>query len=162
MRFGPIAKIGVGVTGLTTAQALTSSLARPATASAAADWRELAVTLGPALVVAAGAAVGTALAQARGIGGNLRALALVGFSSSARTTVVLVTTLVLGSIGSLVGAVAAMSASLLAVPFGADLSSVSVSELAVPIAIAGCSTAMTAAVFPVSEWMGRRLRPRAR
>lgn len=162
VRFGPIATIGVGVTGLTTAQALTSALTRPATASAAADWRELAVTLGPALVVAAGAAVGTALTQARGTGDDLRALALVGFSTPARTTVVLVTALVLGSVGSLVGAVAAMSAFLLAVPFGADLSSVSVSELAVPIAVAGSSIAMTAAVFLVSEWMGYRLRLRTR
>jgi len=161
-RFGPIATIGVGVTGLVTAQGLTSALTSPASSSAAADWSELAVTLGPALVAAAAAAVGAALAQARGTGDDLRALALIGFSRSARTTVVLVTALLLGSVGSLVGAVAALSAFLLSTPFGGDLSSMHLSELAVPITVAGCTTAVTAVVFLVSEWTGHRLGVRTR
>ncbi|SOC87314.1 hypothetical protein SAMN05660766_0983 [Curtobacterium sp. 314Chir4.1] len=161
-RFGPIATVGVGVTGLVTAQAMTSALTRPSSASAAADWRELILTLGPALSIATGVAIAASLAQARGTGNDLRALTLIGFSTRARTTVVLVTALLLGSVGSLVGASAAVSAFLLAVPFGADLSLVAVSELTVPIAVAGCSTAVIATIFLVSEWMGHRLGHRAR
>lgn len=161
-RFGPIATVGVGVTGLVTAQALTSALARPSTASAAADWRELTLTLGPALSIAAAAAIAATLAQARGTGNDLRALTLIGFSARARTMVILVTALLLGSVGSLVGASAAVTAFVLAMPFGADLASLSASELTVPIAVAGCSTAVIATMFLVSEWMGHRLGLRAR
>jgi len=80
----------------------------------------------------------------------------------ARTTVILVTALVLGSVSSLVGASAAVSAFVIAMPFGADLASLSASELTVPIAGAGCSTALIATMFLVSEWMGHRLGHRAR
>ncbi|MBK0296265.1 hypothetical protein IAE22_29305, partial [Bacillus sp. S34] len=68
-------------------------------AEAAADWRELTLTLGPALSITAAAAIAATLAQARGTGNDLRALTLIGFSVRARTTVILVTALLLGSVG---------------------------------------------------------------
>ncbi|WP_144714235.1 hypothetical protein [Curtobacterium pusillum] len=137
-------------------------MTRTSTASAAADWREPSLTLGPAPSIAAAAAIAATPAQARGTGNDLRALTLIGFSVRARTTVILITAPLLGSIGSLVGASAAPSAFVLAMPFGVDLAAPSAAELAVPIAVAGCSTAVIATMSLVSEWMGHRLGHRAR
>ncbi|WP_420367256.1 hypothetical protein [Curtobacterium sp. L1-20] len=155
-RFGPIATVSAGTTGIVSGQAIATTLEQPGGTSSA-TWSELTLTLGPTLLIALGAAVGAAFAQSRGTGGDLRSLALTGWSWSARASIVLVAAVALGGSGAVVGALAAGAAALFAVPVGITLGTVGWPDLVVPITVAAGLTATTALVFLLSELWGSRI-----
>lgn len=155
-RFGPFATVSVGTVGLVAGQAAAVSLEHP-TGTAGADWVELALTLGPSMVIAFGTSAGMALAQSRGTGSDLRALTILGLSSPARAATVLTTSAAIGVSGALMGLVTAGIAVLLAMPFGLAFDTVRQPDALAPLVVGLVMTLATTLVFLGSELWGSRL-----
>jgi hypothetical protein len=150
---GALAGVVVAATGLVDAQALASAAAST-TGHGGAGLHELALTLGPALIVAAACAVGTAFAQSRGTGTELRRLRGLGMTSFTRVGTLAIGAVSLGLLSVMLSATAVVCAWLVAVVAGLQIGTIHAADLLPPLVVSAGAMTLIIVVFVGSELIG--------
>ncbi len=160
-RFGPIVVITVTTLCLLATRELSQqALVASDSALRGADLRELAVTLGPALLVAAASAVGCCAAQARGTGGAVEHLSTIGMPARTRVASVVIAALAVGGASVIVAAAATVLVAIVGSAAGARVDFLRAA--ATPV-VAGATLSGIAGIvllFVVNEWVGGVVRRR--